>query len=71
VEYRFVGKTSVKVSVLCFGTVPFEYAPDESACAALFHRCRALHLSVRPSVDGRLAGAIGHPLVYSGPGVHQ
>jgi aryl-alcohol dehydrogenase-like predicted oxidoreductase len=49
-EDRFMGKTGVKVSVLCFGTMSSEYTADESACAALFHRCRALHLTVRPSV---------------------
>ncbi|MGD9030245.1 MAG: aldo/keto reductase [Anaerolineae bacterium] len=39
-EYRFVGKTGVQVSALCFGTLSFEYASDEQACAALFRRSR-------------------------------
>ncbi len=39
-EYRFLGNTGVKVSELCFGTMSFGGDADESASAAMFHRCR-------------------------------
>ncbi len=39
-EYRFLGNTGVKVSELCFGTMSFGDDADESASAAMFHRCR-------------------------------
>lgn len=39
-EYRFLGKTGIKVSMLCFGTMSFGGDADESTSAALFKRCR-------------------------------
>ncbi len=39
-EYRVLGKTGVKVSCLCLGTLTFGNESDEAACAAIFHRCR-------------------------------
>jgi aryl-alcohol dehydrogenase-like predicted oxidoreductase len=51
VEYRFVGKTGVQVSVLCFGTMSFEYTPDEKVCAALFHRCREAGINFFDAAD--------------------
>lgn len=39
-EYRFLGKTGVKVSQLCFGTMSFGGDADEETSAALYHRCR-------------------------------
>lgn len=39
-EYRFLGKTGVKVSALCFGTMSFGREADESTATAMFHCCR-------------------------------
>lgn len=39
-EYRFLGKTGIKVSQLCFGTMPFGGQADEATSKALFARCR-------------------------------
>src|ERR1044072_3360032 len=39
-QYRFLGSTGVKVSMLCFGTMSFGGEADEQTSAALFQRCR-------------------------------
>ncbi|MDJ0752157.1 MAG: aldo/keto reductase [Ardenticatenaceae bacterium] len=39
-EYKFLGKTGVKVSSLCFGTMSFGGDADEATSAAMFKRCR-------------------------------
>ena len=39
-EYRILGRTGVKVSSLCFGTMSFGDVADESESARMFHRCR-------------------------------
>ena len=39
-EYRILGRTGVKVSQLCFGTMSFGSTADEETSAAMFHRCR-------------------------------
>jgi aryl-alcohol dehydrogenase-like predicted oxidoreductase len=39
-EYRFLGRTGVKVSRLAFGTMSFGGEADESTSQALFSRCR-------------------------------
>lgn len=39
-EYRSLGKTGVKVSRLCFGTMSFGGDADEATSKALFSRCR-------------------------------
>lgn len=39
-EYRVLGRTGVKVSSLCFGTMSFGGIADERTAAAMFHRCR-------------------------------
>ena len=44
-EYRFLGKTGVKVSKLCFGTMSFGGEADEDTSAALFHRCREVGIN--------------------------
>jgi aryl-alcohol dehydrogenase-like predicted oxidoreductase len=40
VEYRVLGRTGVKVSRLCFGTMSLGREADEETSAAMFHRCR-------------------------------
>ena len=44
-EYRLLGKTGVKVSMLCFGTMSFGGEADEDTSAALFHRCREVGIN--------------------------
>lgn len=39
-EYRFLGKTGVRISKLVFGTMSFGGDADEATSAALFGRCR-------------------------------
>ncbi len=39
-EYRLLGKTGVKVSSLCFGTMSFGGIADEKMSAAMFDQCR-------------------------------
>lgn len=39
-NYKLLGKTGVKVSTLCFGTMLFGDSVDEETAAALFNRCR-------------------------------
>jgi aryl-alcohol dehydrogenase-like predicted oxidoreductase len=38
--YKFLGRTGVKVSALCFGTMSFGGDADEAASAQLFKHCR-------------------------------
>lgn len=39
-EYRTLGKTGIKVSSLCFGTMSFGGNADEETSLAMFNRCR-------------------------------
>jgi len=39
-EYRLLGRTGVRVSQLCFGTMSFGGDADEETSAAMFARCR-------------------------------
>ncbi len=39
-EYRVLGRTGVRVSSLCFGTMSFGGDADAETSAAMFHRCR-------------------------------
>jgi aryl-alcohol dehydrogenase-like predicted oxidoreductase len=39
-KYRFLGRTGVKVSELCFGTMTFGKESDEETSAAVFRACR-------------------------------
>ena len=39
-EYRVLGRTGVRVSSLCFGTMSFGREADEDTAAAMFRRCR-------------------------------
>jgi aryl-alcohol dehydrogenase-like predicted oxidoreductase len=40
VDYKLLGRTGVKVSSLCFGTMSFGSTADEAESAKMFHRCR-------------------------------
>jgi aryl-alcohol dehydrogenase-like predicted oxidoreductase len=39
-EYRLLGRTGVRVSQLCFGTMSFGGDADEAASGAMYRRCR-------------------------------
>lgn len=39
-DYKFLGRTGVKVSQLCFGTMSFGDEADEEMSGQLYHRCR-------------------------------
>lgn len=39
-EYRLLGRTGIRVSQLCFGTMSFGGDADETTSAAMFKRCR-------------------------------
>jgi aryl-alcohol dehydrogenase-like predicted oxidoreductase len=39
-EYRQLGRTGVRVSALCFGTMSFGDAADEATSVAMYRRCR-------------------------------
>ncbi len=39
-KYPFLGRTGVRVSELCLGTMPFGTVADQETSAAMFHRCR-------------------------------
>lgn len=39
-DYRLLGKTGVKVSSLCFGTMSFGDIADEKVSGEMFHQCR-------------------------------
>lgn len=44
-EYKYLGKTGVKVSTLCFGTMSFGGDADEKESAKMFRRCRDLGIN--------------------------
>ena len=44
-EYRVLGKTGIRVSRLCLGTMSFGGEADETASAAMYHRCRGLGIN--------------------------
>jgi len=45
VDYRILGRTGVKVSSLCFGTMSFGDIADEGESARMFHRCREVGIN--------------------------
>ena len=44
-DYRILGRTGVKVSPLCFGTMSFGDIADETESARMFRRCRELGIN--------------------------
>jgi aryl-alcohol dehydrogenase-like predicted oxidoreductase len=55
-EYRRLGKTGIKVSSLCLGTLTFGKEADESASAAIFHRCREVGINFFDTADSYNGG---------------
>lgn len=55
-NYRFLGRTGVKVSQLCFGTMSFGGEADEDTSRALFHRCRDAGINFFDCANGYAGG---------------
>lgn len=56
-EYKLIGRTGVKVSPLCFGTMSFGGDADKATSQALFHRCREAGVNFFDCADVYQAGA--------------
>jgi aryl-alcohol dehydrogenase-like predicted oxidoreductase len=50
-EYRTVGKTGIKVSSLCFGTMSFGGNADEETSIAMYKRCREAGINFFDTAD--------------------
>ena len=50
-EYRVLGRTGVRVSQLCFGTMSFGGDADEPTSAAMFERCREAGINFFDTAD--------------------
>jgi aryl-alcohol dehydrogenase-like predicted oxidoreductase len=55
-EYKYLGRTGVKVSPLCYGTMSFGGDADEETSAAMFHHCREAGINFFDSADVYQAG---------------
>ncbi len=55
-EYRFLGRTGLRVSALCFGTMSFGGDADEAVSAAMFGRCRDAGINTFDCADVYQAG---------------
>jgi aryl-alcohol dehydrogenase-like predicted oxidoreductase len=55
-KYNFLGKTGVKVSSLCFGTMSFGGDADEETATKLFNRCREVGINFFDCADGYNGG---------------
>ena len=55
-EYKTLGKTGVKVSTLCFGTMSFGGDADEPTSVALFNRCREAGINFFDCANGYAGG---------------
>ncbi len=49
--YRFLGRTGVKVSAICYGTMSFGGDADEAESKALFEACRAAGVNIFDCAD--------------------
>jgi aryl-alcohol dehydrogenase-like predicted oxidoreductase len=55
-EYRLLGRTGVKVSQLCFGTMSFGDTSDENESARMFNRCRDVGINFFDCANGYAEG---------------
>ena len=66
-EYRFFGRTGVRISSLVFGTMSFGGDADEETSAQMFHRCRDTGINAFDCADvyagGRSEEILGRLLV--------
>jgi len=56
-DYKLIGRTGVKVSALCFGTMSFGGDADEPTSKALFARCREAGINFFDCANTYAAGA--------------
>jgi len=50
-DYRTLGRTGIKVSSLCFGTMTFGKETDEETSIKMFHRCRDAGINFFDTAD--------------------
>ncbi len=66
-EYRLLGRTGVRVSQLCFGTMSFGDTADEAESARMFRRCREAGINFFDSANvyagGRSEEILGRLMV--------
>jgi len=55
-EYRILGRTGIKVSSLCFGTMTFGREADEATSIKMFHRCRDAGINFFDTADRYVKG---------------
>lgn len=55
-EYRLLGRTGVRVSPLCMGTMTFGDAADETESARMFNRCRDVGINFFDCANGYAGG---------------
>lgn len=55
-EYRLLGRTGVRVSPLCMGTMTFGDAADEAESARIFNRCREVGINFFDCANGYAGG---------------
>lgn len=55
-EYRLLGKTGVRVSQLCFGTMSFGDIADEAESEKMFNRCREVGINFFDCANGYAKG---------------
>jgi aryl-alcohol dehydrogenase-like predicted oxidoreductase len=55
-QYRLLGRTGVRVSALCFGTMSFGSDADAATAATMFHRCRDVGINFFDCADVYSAG---------------
>ncbi len=50
-EYRVFGRTGIRVSALCFGTMSFGGDADQATCAAMYRACRDAGINFFDTAD--------------------
>lgn len=55
-DYRLLGRTGVRVSPLCLGTMTFGDSADEAESAKMFHRCREVGINFIDCANGYAGG---------------
>ncbi|MCA9908680.1 MAG: aldo/keto reductase, partial [Anaerolineae bacterium] len=55
-EYRLLGRTGVRVSPLCMGTMTFGDSADEAESARIFNRCREVGINFFDCANGYAGG---------------